>query len=209
METYWLARDLNGVPLGRHQFIVILTGNSPRAFRLKHSKQTLVSRKIGTQFGLVLGAQNVKPTNGGKFNRLIVVPFEKADMASAVEHFGGAPSHLSKQFAYKKAEAKRVYPRKDASESDLVNAIIKAVDFYIVNESSQPIAYPPPWLGKNSNSWANSVLDAAPTSLPTDPRERVKAGDFFGADAAHDIRINQMYFRRICKPCIVENPAYR
>lgn len=62
METYLLARDLNGVPVGRHQFFVILTGDSQQTFRLSHANQTLSSRRIGKQYGLVLGAQNVKPS---------------------------------------------------------------------------------------------------------------------------------------------------
>lgn len=211
METYLLARDLNGVPVGRHQFFVILTGNSQQAFRLQNSNQTLVSRKIGQHYGLVLGAQNVKSSaqSSTKFNRLIFVPFERADFSCAIEYFGGAPSILSGQFGYKKAEAKRVMPKNGYTETQLGLAILSAIDFYIVNENNQPIAYPPPWLGKNSNSWTNSILDVVPAELPSGSKARQQHANFNGADAAHDVRIHQMYFKGLCNPCTVQNPAYR
>lgn len=211
MEIYLLARDLNGVPVGRHQFFVILTGNSQQAFRLPHSNQTLHSRKIGQQYGLVLGAQNVKSSSQSKtkFNRLTFVPFERADLSCATEYFSGAPSILSGQFGYKKAEAKRVMPKNGYTEKQLGLAILSAIDFYIVNENNQPIAYPPPWLGKNSNSWTNSILDVVPADLPNELKARQLHADFKGADAAHDVRIHQMYFKGLCNPCTVQNPAYR
>ena len=211
METYLLARDLNGVPVGRHQFFVILTGDSQQTFRLSHSNQTLSSRRIGKQYGLVLGAQNVASTetSATKYNRLTFVPFERADLSCAIEYFGGEASILSGQFGYQKAEARRIHPRQGYTEQQLAQAILTAIDFYVVNEGSQPIAYPPPWFGKNSNSWTNSILDVVPADLPGNAKARRKLGDFNGADAAHDVRIHQMYFKGLCNPCTVQNPAYR
>lgn len=211
METYLLARDLNGVPIGRHQFFVILTGDEQRTFRLRHSSQTLSSRNLGSQFGLVLGAQNIASANSikHKFNRLIFVPFNKADLSCAVEFFSGQPSVLSQQFGYKQTEGVRIKPRNGFTEHQLAQSILSSIDHYIVNERNEPIAYPPPWFGKNSNSWTNSILDIVPADLPTDVKTRRKITDFQGADAAHDVRIHQMYFKGLCQPCAVQNPAYR
>ena len=61
METYWLARDLNGLPIGRHQFFALITGNSPTSFKLHKSNQIITSQNLGRGYGLVLGAHNVYP----------------------------------------------------------------------------------------------------------------------------------------------------
>jgi hypothetical protein len=206
LETHLLVRDLKGVPLGRHQFFVLLSGHSPQTYRLPQAGFTLTSRKIGNRYGLVLGAQNKKVLKSS-FNRLQFVPFDASDLSCAREFFTGKPSTLSTQFTYKSAQGKRVYPLKGRSEKELAKALLKAIDFFVVNEHNQPISYPPPWLGKNSNSWTNSILDVIPAHLPdSDGR---KFGDFAGADAGHDVRINSMYFTRVCQPCKVQNPAYR
>ena len=89
------------------------------------------------------------------------------------------------------------------TESQLIRSILDAIDFYIVNERNTNISYPPPYFGKNSNSWASSIMEIAPTKLPKD------AHDFIGLDAASGVRIPSSYFTRICSPCKIQNPAYR
>ncbi|WDE03871.1 hypothetical protein SG34_021215 [Thalassomonas viridans] len=207
MEIYWLARDLNKVPFGRHQFFAIITGNSSTAHKLFKSNQTIISRNLGRGYGLVLGAHNVTPSFQkipAKFNRLIFKPFESADSAAAKEYFTSSPptGHAAWE-NYKPAQGKRVIPKAGITGKELVRSILDAIDYYVINESSANVAYPPPWLGKNSNSWASSIMDVVPADLPKG------ASDFIGADAGHDVRIPPSYFQRICAPCKIQNPAYQ
>ncbi|ARU58890.1 hypothetical protein OLMES_4902 [Oleiphilus messinensis] len=207
MEIYWLARDLNKVPFGRHQFIVIITGKVSRTFKLQKSNQTIVTRDLGKGYGLVLGAHNVPPSNQNKpakFNRLMFKAFEKADLAAAKEFLTSSkPSGHAFWENYKPAEAKHVHPKQGYTAEQLARQILDAIDHYIINEKNTNIAYPPPWLGKNSNSWASSIMDVVPAKLAPN------ASDFKGADAAHDVRIPAMYFTGICSPCTIQNPAHR
>lgn len=85
----------------------------------------------------------------------------------------------------------------------LARQILDAVDFYIVNEKNTNIAYPTPWLGKNSNSWARSIMNLVQANLAKD------ASDFDGADAGNDVNIPAMYFKGICSPCKIQNPVHR
>jgi len=207
METYWLARDLNGSPIGRHQFFALITGESPSSFKLHRSNQVLTSQNLGKGYGLVLGAHNIPSNaknNGSTFNRLIFKAFERSDLAAAREYFTSSQpiGHSVWEF-YKPAEGKKVIPKKGITEKQLIKSILEAIDFYIINERNTNIAYPPPYFGKNSNSWASTIMQIVPADFP--------AGvyDFIGADAASDIRIDSSYFTRICLPCKVQNPAYK
>ena len=202
MEFHLISRDLNGLPIGRHQFIVIVTGEQ-RSFRLQNSKLLISSRKIGDRYGIVLGAHNIKIDKKAKYNRLTFIPFEEADFTNAREYFGGKPSVLSEQLWYKEPQGKQFFPNENTSDEVLLKEILTAVDYYIVNEKSVPIAYPLPWFGKNSNSWTNSILDVV--SIKKDEN----LSDFDGADAAHDVRIHSMYFKGRCVPCKIQNPVYR
>lgn len=207
METYWLARDLNGSPIGRHQFFAIITGNSPSSFKLHRSNKIITSQNLGRGYGLVLGAHNIPPKNqqnAAKFNRLIFKSFERSDLAAAREYFTSSkPTGHAAWENYLPAQAKRVKPKKGFTETELARSKLDAIDFFIVNESSANISYPPPYFGKNSNSWASTIMEVVPAELTQG------SSDFIGADAANDIRIDSSYFTRICFPCKIQNPAYR
>lgn len=207
MEIYWLARDLNGFPVGRHQFIVIITGNKPTYFNMPRSNQPILSQKIDHRYGLILGAHNIKPANQIKpanFNRLLFKAFESADLAAAKESLTGSkPSGHKLWENYKPAEAKKINPINGVTIEQLARQILDAVDFYIVNEKNTNIAYPTPWLGKNSNSWARSIMNLVQANLAKD------ASDFDGADAGNDVSIPAMYFKGICSPCKIQNPVHR
>ncbi|MFT6908401.1 MAG: hypothetical protein ACJAS1_005100 [Oleiphilaceae bacterium] len=206
MEVYRIARDLNKVPVGRHQFIAIITGKGPAAFFLKKSNITLVSQLLGKEYGLVLGAHNVNPKEQkkpAKFNRLIFKPFERADLAAAKEFFTSVVGKHALWENYNPAQGKKIIPHKGISEAKFVRDIIDAIDLYIVNERSSNIPYPTPWFGKNSNSWVSSLLSAVQADI-------IKGGDdFTGADAGHDVQIDKDYFKGICSPCQIQNSAYR
>jgi len=207
MEIYWLARDLNGFPLGRHQFIVIITGNKASYFNMPRSNQPILSQKIDHRYGLVLGAHNIKPVDqklSANFNRLVFKAFEPADLAAAKEYLTASkPTGHAAWENYKPAEAKKITPIAGITTEQLTRQILDAVDFYIINEKNTNIAYPPPWLGKNSNSWAQSIMNLVQANLPQG------ASDFDGADAGYDITIPAMYFKGICSPCKIQNPVHR
>ena len=103
MEVYLVARDLNGVPIGRHQFFLIVTGDSPEVFYFRRSRKRIVSQRLGDSYGLVLGAQRVPPedqANPSEYSRLKFVPFEVSDTSEAIKFLTGSSSNLSGQFNY-------------------------------------------------------------------------------------------------------------
>lgn len=207
MEIYWLARDLNGFFVGRHQFIVIITGDKPSYFNMPRSNKPILSQKIDHRYGLILGAHNIKPADQQKsahYNRLIFKAFEAADLAAAKEFLTASKPTGHKVWEYyKPAEAQKIIPIAGITIEQLARQILDAIDFYIVNEETTNIAYPTPWLGKNSNSWARSIMNIVQANLPNG------AGDFDGADAGNDVSIPAMYFKGICSPCTIQNPVHR
>ncbi len=151
---YLGSRDLNGVPLGTHQFIVLASysllscrvGHEPRA-RAQH----LGKAKKTDLYGVVVGAQNVE-------RKLEVKYFEDADTAATHEYFG-----LKSTTWHKSDFDAEMFPVDFGSTPDhvAIEKVLFLVENYRINVSQTSIKYPTAGLGFNSNSWAQSVIQYA------------------------------------------------
>ena len=177
MGIYVGARDLNGVAIGTHQFIV-LTYEHPIAPLTIGNKQ--VSTRIlghGTR-GIVIGAQNR--------GDLVVEFFEENDFSAAMEHFGGKEAKWYKSdFS---AELKKV-SYGSVPEPEAKRRIFHLVGAYLLNQTISPIRYLTIGFGVNSNSWVQSVVEYSGGKVD---------GDMFGLDISQDKRIPHTYFEAVC-----------
>ena len=184
MSIYLGSRDLNGVPIGTHQFIVMTgyylmvcrTGSAPEA----------APRYLGTQggkdvYGVVVGAHKV---NG----RLVVKYFEDADLSAAMEHFGGR-----KISAFRSDFDAEMFPASFGKlpETASTERVLECIENYRINVTESPITYPTAGLGFNSNSWAQSIIHYAGGSTTEDSS---------GLDVSSGKRIPRVYFEPYCAP---------
>lgn len=186
MTVYIGARDLNGLPVGTHQFIVI-TSNAPQAIIV--GGKAVVSRTLGKNVhGIVIGAQNR--------GTLKVEAFEAADTLAAREHFGGAEKYWYKSDY--DAELHLVKFNGTSTSFSSEKKLISLIDAYIINQTIDPVKYPTAGMGFNSNSWAQSaIFYAGGKAIP----------DMNGLDIFHSRRIPETYFLPYCpaKPRIKLN----
>lgn len=199
LAVYLAGRDLNGVPVGTHIFLVLIPDN-PGGFSkgITIGGNIIKPRSItfaGKKNIFVIGAHNV---NG----RLKVKPFENADWTATKQYF--APllftnplaSDFSPEFRGVTSNVCFIGDKSKSQDSLLIENIIKSINNYIVNEAVQNIRYPAPLEqlqpGKgfiNSNSWANSVIDSVFSS--------VRGGrNFGGLDALSGNRLPAEYFQK-------------
>ena len=182
MTIYLGSRDLNGVPIGTHQFIV-LTGfylMSCRAFSAVEAQARFLGRKDGQDvYGVVVGAQNI---NG----RLVAEYFEKSDLKATMEFFGGeAVSAFRSDFDTEMFEA----GFGSLSDTAAIERVIWRIENYRINVRNDPIKYPTAGLGFNSNSWAQTVIQCSGGSATENTA---------GLDWASNKRIPETYFEPYC-----------
>jgi hypothetical protein len=197
LAVYLAGRDLNGVPVGTHLFLVFIPDDK-NAFTngVTIGSTTYLPRDLGIGTpGFVIGTHK---TNG----RLLVKPFETADFTATRQYL--VPGIFTNPFQSDyDPEFRRVTPnvcfigdKNKSQDTLLIENIIKSVNNYVVNESVQNIRYPTaleqlqPGKGfVNSNSWANSVIDSVFSS--------VSGGrNFNGLDALGGNRIPGEYFQK-------------
>ena len=179
MPVYIGARDLSGLAIGTHQFIVIAKHGAfaPRQIGFN----TIHARPLGKgHYGIVIGAQNR--------GNLKVEFFEKGDFTAAQEHFGAVQTHW-----YKSDYDAELYQVRFNSLSDkqAIDKVILRIESYLLNQSQDPIRYPTAGLGVNSNSWAQSIIEYAGGK---------GMQDFKGLDVSNTKRIPKTYFEPICLP---------
>lgn len=177
MTVYVGARDLNGLPVGTHQFIVI-TSATPQAIVI--GGRAVLSRTLGPNvYGIVIGAQNR--------GSLKVEAFESADTLAAREYFGGLEkkwyeSDYDAELHIVKFNAASVSPSGERK-------LISLIDAYLINQILDPIRYPTAGAGFNSNSWAQSVIQYAGGTAPS---------NMAGLDIFHHRKIPETYFLPYC-----------
>ena len=177
MTVYIGARDLNGLPVGTHQFIVI-TFNSPQTIIL--GGKAVSARTLGPKtHGIVIGAQN-----RGSLN---VEAFEVADTLAAREFLGG----LEKKWYESDYDAELHIVRFNGTAISPYGEkkLISLINAYITNQILDPIRYPTAGAGFNSNSWAQSAIKYAGGVAPSNMR---------GLDIFHHRRIPETYFLPYC-----------
>jgi len=151
--VYVGARDLAGKAfIGTHQFTIIVPDN-PAAFSspVKIGGNSYSMRDLGNGIkGFVIGAHNV---NG----RLMVKVFEASDYQATLEYYN--PKKYTKWYS---SDFDTEIAKCSSSKQDtqFINDIFNAVNNYILNENKNNISYPALGYGVNSNSWAQSVIDA-------------------------------------------------
>ncbi len=178
LKVYAAARDLDGVPVGTHQFIIMVPDN-PKDF----SQPIMIDgapyrmRDLGNgTMGFVIGAHNVN-------DRLNVIPFQEADLKAANEHFDpkGNISWYKSDYDTEVCEVKST-----KTDTQLINDIINSSNNYIQNERKNNIPYPTPGFGENSNSWVQSIIEYNGGTV----RE-----DFTGRDWGAARRIIRKFFK--------------
>jgi len=176
MTIYIGARDLNGMPVGTHQFLLITTD---KVIPVKIDGKLITPKVLGKGIkGYVIGAQN-------RNRRLQVEFFERSDFIAVKEYFGGIEkSFFQSDFD---AELKEV----SFSNSELLSQVrlFQLINAFTINQSLDPIKYPSAGFGFNSNSWAGSMIKHSGGVVDT---------DFSGLDIFHDRLIPITYFLPIC-----------
>lgn len=180
MTVYLGARDLNGMFVGTHQFLVLINDSllvSQKISGLDASAKFLGKKNGKYIYGVVIGAQNR--------GNLAVEFFENSDYLATKEYFGGSDTKWYKS----DFDAEMYEVGFDLPDSVAIKQILFRVETFIINQTMDPIRYPTAGLGFNSNSWAQSVIQYAGGKV----QENVT-----GADVASDKRIPQTYFEPIC-----------
>lgn len=173
--VYSAARDLDGVPVGTHQFTIVVP-DDPSKFN------NLVDLG-GGKLGYTLGAHNV---NG----RLQFVPNQTADLQAAREW--ADPKRNTSLFKSDfDTEVKLVPTPNGKNDTSFSAKLTQNAGNYAVNEEAKNIPYPKASTNIvggaiNSNSWQQSLIESAGGKSPS---------DFSGYDPAHNKRIDPAYFQ--------------
>ena len=187
-KVYSAARDLNGFPIGTHQFQILIPDN-PEDFTKEKIKDLEVPemRDLGNgEKGWVIGGHKKEGEKDEYYLRSEF--FEKADTQATKEFLD--PKTVKFYKSDFDTEASLV-KHKGKSDTEYITSLLKNTKNYQDNQSSMPIPYPKntdqydkgTW---NSNSWNNSNLKhAGGTEYQT---------DFKGMDAARDNIIPKKYF---------------
>lgn len=177
MPIYVAARDLNGVPIGTHQFIIV---TYPTAQSVSIGKHVYVAKKIGPKtYGIVVGAHN----NG----HLNIKVFEDADLTAAKEYFGSNKTVWHKSDY--DTEVQLVTFSGSASTLQAEQTLYSLIDAFITNQIMDPISYPTAGLGYNCNSWTQSVIKYIGGKA---------RANMSGFDLYHDQLIPKTYFTPFC-----------
>lgn len=177
MTVYVGGRDLSGLPIGTHQFIVI---TYPTRQSIMIGRRVFATKLLGPSVhGIVIGAQNRGTLN--------VEMFEKADTQAAKEHFGGAKKVWHKSDY--DTEMKLVRFNGSSSTLHHERKLISLVDAYYLNQTLDPIIYPTAGAGFNSNSWTQSLVQYSGGQVDSNMK---------GLDIHYKRRIPETYFIPYC-----------
>lgn len=181
MPVYIAARDLDGFPIGTHQFIIIIIiENKSNPHPAAKLNANMIPPKIlgNGMLGHVIGAHNQ--------SGLVVEYFEKSDYKATLEYFDKKMVHFYKS-DYDTEVIKVVFPNKN--EQIAIREIYDLVNAYHINQSIDKIKYPSMGLGFNSNSWVQTVIELAGGKVKSDLK---------GFDIANNKRIPKTYFLPYC-----------
>lgn len=180
MKVYVAARDLAGVPIGTHQFIIIELKSNPHPSAKLNGQTIYPKLLVKGKMGYVVGAQN--------HGNLAVEYFEESDYRAAREYYDKSLLRLYKpDFSTQANEVKF----EGVSPSVGIRKIFELIDIYATNQTLDLIPYPRAGLGVNSNSWVQTVIELAGGKAPSDMK---------GFDVSNGKRIPEIYFAPICLP---------
>lgn len=178
MAIYIAARDLAGLPIGTHQFIIIENQSNPHP-AAKLNNKIIYPKNLGNgKLGYVVGAQNR--------GNLAVEFFEKSDYEATLEYFD------KKRLKFYKSDfdteaLKVTFP--NINEKVAVIRLFRLIDAYNTNQTMDIIRYPTAGLGFNSNSWAQTIIELTGGKIRSDLK---------GFDISNKKRIPKTYFDPIC-----------
>ncbi len=178
MSIYLAARDLSGLPIGTHQFIIIQVTSNPHPAAILDGKAIYPKILSKNKMGYVIGAHNR--------GNLAVKFFEKSDYEAAREYF--EPSRIkwySPDFDTQVIQVNFGSLNKDVA----IRKIFELIDIYNINLTMDEIPYPTAGFGYNSNSWAQSVIEYAGGTVKS---------NMSGFDISHQKRIPKIYFNPVC-----------
>ncbi|MBN8625807.1 MAG: RHS repeat-associated core domain-containing protein [Planctomycetes bacterium] len=193
LEVFWAARDLDGVPVGNHGFLLIIPDN-PGDFAgrtVPGFNTPLMTDVYGNKSGFTLGGHEEN-------DRLVLKTNQKADVAAVREYrdksrYDQTTRPPNAKFwtpstpnpdKYKSGwslEVHKVAPPAGVSDTEFINRILDLADAYLL----QTRAGNAPEYGlasDNCQSWVNSLLEKAGVSSS----DREKAGEFSGWDWAEE-----------------------
>lgn len=181
MPIYLGARDLAGMFVGTHQFIVLVSDKLlvSRTVGLTNVEAKFIGKKDEKPlYGIVIGAQNR--------GNLVLEFFEKSDYQATMEYFGGQDTKwYQSDFDAEMLEV----DFGTTAEQAAIDAVLFRTGTFLLNQSLDPIRYPTNGFGYNSNSWAQSVIQYAGGKV---------VDDLGGLDVGSSKRIPQTYFEPFC-----------
>jgi hypothetical protein len=187
-RVYSAARDLNGFPIGTHQFEILIPDN-PHEFDDKKLKELGVEpmRDLGNhEKGWVIGGHKKEDVFGNHY--LHAEFFEKSDTEATKEFLN---PHTVKWYRADFDTEASLVTHEGKTDTEFITDVLKNTMSFQKNQSTMPISYPKnteqyvngTW---NSNSWNNSNLKhSGGTKYQT---------DFVGMDPARDAIIPEKYF---------------
>lgn len=180
MSIYIAARDLSGLPIGTHQFLIIEVQSNPHPAAKLNSINIYPKMLDKGKMGYVVGAQNRE--------NLEVEYFEKSDYEAALEFY-----NKQKIKWYKSDYDTQVLPVKypTINKQVAMRKIFEMIDAYHINQTMDRISYPKAGIGFNSNSWAQTVIELSGGIVKSNMK---------GLDISNNKRIPKIYFTPVCLP---------
>ena len=177
MTVYIAARDLAGLPIGTHQFIIVENVENPYP-PAKLGSDTIYAKNLGGgKTGYVVGAQNR--------GNLAVEYFEPGDYQAAQEYYDPSKRGFWSDFDTEVIAVK--FPGINLALA--VRRLFTLIDNYHINQTMDRIKYPTAGMGFNSNSWAQTVIELAGGKVTS---------NMSGLDISHEKRIPRTYFEAVC-----------
>lgn len=178
MPIYIAARDLAGLPIGTHQYIIIENRSNPYP-TAKLDGKVIYQRSLGNgKSGYVVGAHNR--------GNLSIEFFEKSDYEATLEFFDKKRLNFFKSDFDTEAIIVK-FPK--TPEQTAIRIIFRLIDNYHINQTMDKIKYPTAGFGFNSNSWAQTIIELAGGKVQS---------DLGGLDISNEKRIPKTYFDPIC-----------
>jgi hypothetical protein len=172
-KVYWAARDLDGPPVGNHQFVLITLGE-------KGSLSPIPALTEKSQRFVTLGGFAVR-------KRLRFLSNQSADVKAAREGLNPA-DRVKWHTADFDLERKRV-TSPGGSDLAFAQKLVRLCLLYSRNEARNNVTYD--LLDANCASWVNTLLKVAGVSKS----ERLKLGEFTGVDWGEEDKICEELFK--------------
>lgn len=179
--VYWCARDLDGIPIGNHHFILIVAPNTTGGFD-GESVLTEDAPEGTTYFYTVGGFKKlgiiIDPTEVIK-----MVVNEKSDV-KAVREYLDPEEHTNALTPDYDLEAHLVTPPSSSVETFIKQVVQLATNFKAKGEIEYNL------IDENCSAWINTLFKVAGIS----EAERLELGEFFGIDFGEEDLIPEEFF---------------